>query len=308
MPRQRRPWKPGCILSIVGRGHEGRPLYATDDDRRFFVDRLRRVFVPRDVDLYAWALLTNHYHLMIRITEAAPETLFRRLNTSLGMRERRLRGDHGAVFQGRYWSRPCEEEGSVLAVLSYVLGNPARHGVVRDAASLAYHPWTAYPEILGTASPGLVDPGKTLALLHPDEATARGLLSDALAARVARWQSERAGIDVCEEPGCRGASDGCLLVHPDRGRGPPRDSLPPPCVPWRPQGISRAHDERAERRARLRGAGWRPSDLVAPVCDRLGAHSAAVVGGRRHPAACAARAVIAFVACDGVGLPGVAVA
>ena len=60
MPRQQRLWEPGDILSIVGRGHEGRPLFATEDDRRFFVDRLRLVFVPKDVDLYAWALLMNH--------------------------------------------------------------------------------------------------------------------------------------------------------------------------------------------------------------------------------------------------------
>ena len=126
MPRGQRIWAPGDLLGIVGRGHEGRPLFATDDDRRFFVERLGRVFQPRDVDLLGWALLINHYHLMIRVTEATPESLFRRLNTSLGMRERRRRGDHGTVFQGRTWSGRCENEGAAVAVLTYVLGNPCR--------------------------------------------------------------------------------------------------------------------------------------------------------------------------------------
>ena len=72
MPRQRRLWEPGDLLSIVGRGHEGRPLFASDDDRRFVVERLARVFRPADVDLLAWALLVNHDHLMIRVTDAAP--------------------------------------------------------------------------------------------------------------------------------------------------------------------------------------------------------------------------------------------
>ena len=62
MPRQRRLWEPGDLLSIVGRGYEGRPLFASDDDRRFFVERLARVFRPADVDLLAWALLVSHLH------------------------------------------------------------------------------------------------------------------------------------------------------------------------------------------------------------------------------------------------------
>src|SRR5258708_3792544 len=102
MPRTRRPWEPGDLPSIVVRGHEGRPLFATDGDRRFFVERLGKVFVPRDVDLLAWSLPINHYHLMIRVTGLPPERLFRRLNTAIAVRERRRCGDQGAVLQGRY--------------------------------------------------------------------------------------------------------------------------------------------------------------------------------------------------------------
>jgi len=43
-------WEPDDILSIVGRGHEGRPLFASEDDRRFVVARLARTFVPDDVE------------------------------------------------------------------------------------------------------------------------------------------------------------------------------------------------------------------------------------------------------------------
>ena len=309
MPRQRRLWEPGDILHVVARGHEGRPLFATDDDRRFFVDRLRRVFVAEDVDLHAWALPINHYHLLFRVTRQSPETLFRRLNTALGKRERRLRGDHGAVLQGRYWSGVCDEEGAVLAALTYVLGNPVHHGAVPTAAALESYAWSAYSELVGGAAPGVVDVGRTLALLHADQATARSILRDAMASRVARWQSERAGIDVCEEPGCRGEGDGCRLVHPDRRRRASCEEIPAPSpVAWRPRGVDPVHDERSDRSARLRSAGWRPQELLAPVSVRLGADPAAVLAGGRSSAECAARAVIAHVACDGVGIPAATIA
>lgn len=310
MPRERRIWEPGDLLSIAGRGHEGRPLFATEDDKRFFVDRLRRVFRPGDVDLIGWGLLINHYHLLIRVTDLPPDQLFRRLNTPIALRERRRCGDRGSIFQSRYWSRQCLTVGAELPVLLYVLGNPCRHGIVASAQDLELYEWSAYAEVLGLASPGLVDPRHALALLHPDQAVARAALRAEMEASVARWRSSRVGIDVCDEPGCRGVRDQCLLVHPARQRGNQTGiGLAATHVPTRADVCVRSviHD-RADRRAQLALAGWSPDDLVSPVCTRMGVAPDAVLAGCRRRAECAARAVIACVACDGVGVPAVVVA
>lgn len=64
MPRRQRVCGPRDILGIVGRGHEGRPIFATEDDRRFFVERLGRIFVPGDVELHGGAVRINHYRLI----------------------------------------------------------------------------------------------------------------------------------------------------------------------------------------------------------------------------------------------------
>ncbi len=302
MPRTRRLWEPGDLLSIVGRAHEGRPVFVTDDDRRFFVDRLRRVFVVPRVDLVAWGLLINHYHLVIRVRDEVPGTLFLEFNTALAQRERRRRGDHGAVFQNRFWSRQCTGSGEVLGLLTYVLGNPVHHGVVPSAEALESYAWTAYPEVLGLAAPGLVNPGMTLALIHPDPTIARALLREAMVERVARWHAERAGIDVCDEPGCLGPADACLLVHVSRRceRNPAPAPPPPPQTPL--DGISLAHDQRRGRRTRLLVAGWSPIHLVASVAPRVAADPDAVLRGVRTHAESRARAIVAHVACDGAGL------
>lgn len=131
MPRSARAWEPGDIQSMVVRAHEGRPMFAALEVRLFFVDRLRQVFVAADVDLLAWALLISQLHLVIRVTVAPPATLFLRLNIAVARRERSRRGDHGAVLQDRYWSGPCAE--GLERLLTYVLSNPARHGVVPTA-------------------------------------------------------------------------------------------------------------------------------------------------------------------------------
>lgn len=307
MPRSARIWEPGDILSIVVRSHEGRPIFVDDDDRRFFVDRLRRVFAAADVELLAWSLLVNHFHIVIRVTRVPPATLFLRLNTALARRERRRRGDHGAVFQDRYWSRRCAEE--LLRLLTYVLGNPAHHGVVSSVAALESYPWTATPEVLGLAPPDLVDPRKTLSLIDPDEGVARALLRDALLARVAEWRAKEPGVDACDEPGCRGEQDGCRLVHVVPQPMPGSQIFA--CATQSLISTSTTagvHDERLNRAARLRAAGWQPADLIAPIARRLGADPAGVLRGARIHSACRARAVLIHVACDGVGVPAVDIA
>ena len=65
MPRERRAWEPGRILGVVGRAHEGRPIFAGEDDRRFFV--------PDRVSLLAWALQVDHDHLVSRVHDERAE-------------------------------------------------------------------------------------------------------------------------------------------------------------------------------------------------------------------------------------------
>lgn len=303
MPRTRRLWEPGDILSIVGRAHEGRPIFVTDDDRRFFVDRLRRVFVVPRVDLLAWGLLINHYHLVIRVGDEVPGQLFLEFNTALAQRERRRRGDHGVVFQSRFWSRQCTGSEELLRLLTYVLGNPAHHGVVPTAEALESYEWTAYPEVLGLAAPRLVNPAMTLALIHPDPTIARAVLREAMVERVARWHAERSGIDVCDEPGCVGAAEACFLVHVNHRQSECRPAPAPPAVQAPRNGISLAHDLRRGRRTRLLIAGWSPIHLVASVAPRLAADPDAVLRGVRTHAESRARAIVAHVACDGAGVP-----
>jgi putative transposase len=302
--RKRRDWESGWILSVVIRAHEGRAIFATDEDRAFFVERLREIFVAPDVELLAWAVLLNHVHLVIRVGEVAPAALFRRLDTVVAMRERRRRGDHGAVLQDRYWSRPCHGEGEALRLLTYVLGNPAHHGAVETAEALETYPWTAYPEVLGRSRPGIVDPARTLALIHPDADVARQTLREAMEARVARWHAERDGVDVCDEPGCRGSPDGCGLVHRRRAASAP-SALDGISEAVGTGGVPIEHDELRDRRTRLRASGWRPEELVASVCARLEVDPAAVRSGSRLHAESRARAVIAHVACDVAGVSAV---
>jgi REP element-mobilizing transposase RayT len=66
MPRGPRLDAPGTLHDGMGRGIEGRPIFRDDTDREDFLRRLAEVVRRTGLTLYAWALLPNHLHLLIR--------------------------------------------------------------------------------------------------------------------------------------------------------------------------------------------------------------------------------------------------
>jgi len=65
MPRQGRLDTPGTLHHVMIRGIEKRRIVDDDQDRRDFVSRLGRLSVETGTAVYAWALLTNHAHLLV---------------------------------------------------------------------------------------------------------------------------------------------------------------------------------------------------------------------------------------------------
>ena len=59
---------------------------------------------------YAWALMTNHVHLLLRTGTVPIATIMRRLLTGYAVRFNRRHGRYGHLFQNRYKSILCEEE------------------------------------------------------------------------------------------------------------------------------------------------------------------------------------------------------
>ena len=191
MPRRRRRWEPGAIHHVSARGHCGSPIFATDADRAFVVDRARRALDETGATCLGWSVMNNHYHMLVRC-EGPPGPTFGSLNSALASRVVGFRGGRGAVFQGRFFSDECEGEESVLSRLAYVVANPVHHALVGSIDELRTYTWSALGEILGTRPALLCNAAETLALVHPDSALAPQALVDLLERRAAAW-SESAG-------------------------------------------------------------------------------------------------------------------
>ena len=74
MPRQARIDAPGALQHIICRGIERRKIFWTDADRDDFVEHLGSLIEETRSQCYAWALLTNHLHLLLKIRNTSLTT------------------------------------------------------------------------------------------------------------------------------------------------------------------------------------------------------------------------------------------
>jgi REP element-mobilizing transposase RayT len=130
------------------RGIERRDIFIDDADRLDFVLRFSSLLEATETECLAWALLSNHMHLLIRVTTSTLSKFMRRLLTgyavTFNLRHRRS----GHLFQNRYKSIVCEEEEYLPELVRYSHRNPLRAGMVASFDELDGYPWCGHSVLM----------------------------------------------------------------------------------------------------------------------------------------------------------------
>jgi REP element-mobilizing transposase RayT len=194
MPRGPRIDAPGLAHHVWQRGVGKQLVFLDSADCENFVDRVQRLAHECGIRCFAWALMGNHFHLVVQVAETRLATFMARLMTGYARYFNDRHGHVGHVFQNRYGSRAIEDDADLAAVVVYVNRNPLEAGLVRAMHDLAHFPWAGFGALVGARRPLLFECATaTLALFGRDLASARAELE----ARVARGEPPR----VAEPPG-----------------------------------------------------------------------------------------------------------
>jgi REP element-mobilizing transposase RayT len=183
MPRQARIDTPGALHHIIVRGIERTTVFVDDIDRNNFLERLSRHLSEAQTACYAWALMTNHAHLLLRTGSCPIASIMRRLLTGYAVSFNRRHRRHGHLFQNRYKSILCEADAYLKQLVAYIHLNPLRAGIVGDLPALKAYPFTGHSALMGQEDRPWIDTRYVLALFG------RGL-SEAqrnLQRHVAKW-------------------------------------------------------------------------------------------------------------------------
>jgi REP element-mobilizing transposase RayT len=137
---------------VVVRGIERRHIFRADRDREDFLSRLGRVVEEGGATCFAWVLIPNHAHILLRTGATPLAKMMRRLLTgyavSFNLRHRRS----GHLFQNRYKSIVCEEDSYLLELIRYIHLNSLRAGLVKGMRELDRYRWSGHSVLMGYES------------------------------------------------------------------------------------------------------------------------------------------------------------
>jgi putative transposase len=102
MPRKSRIDAPGALHHIIARGIDRSKIFQDPADKRNFLDRLAEILKVTETHCYAWALIPNHFHLLLRAGNTPVATVMRRLLTGHALYYNRRHRRYGHLFQNRY--------------------------------------------------------------------------------------------------------------------------------------------------------------------------------------------------------------
>ena len=173
MPRKARIDAPGALHHIIARGIAKNKIFIDAADRKNFLHRLGRILTDSETPCYAWALMPNHFHLLLRTGTVPVATIMRKLLTGYAVFHNRRHIRHGHLFQNRYKSILCQENIYLLELVRYIHLNPLRGNIVKDIEHLEKYPYSGHSTILGNKNFIWQDIDKILRLFHKKRYLAR---------------------------------------------------------------------------------------------------------------------------------------
>lgn len=118
------------------RGIERCDIFLDDEDRSHFLERFTPLLIATETRCFAWSLMSNHFHLLLKPTSVPLSHFMRRLLTGYAVVFNRKHSRLGHLFQNRYKSIVCEEETCLQELVRYIHLNPLRAGIVPDLPQL----------------------------------------------------------------------------------------------------------------------------------------------------------------------------
>lgn len=131
------------IYHAILKGMDGRSLFYDGEDRDVFMDKLRRAREIGGMELYAYCLMDNHVHLLVKEGEELGISM-KRLTVGYVQFHNKKYGRTGHLFLNRYHSEVVEDDRYLLAVTRYIHRNPVKAHLVSDPAEYPYSSYKNY--------------------------------------------------------------------------------------------------------------------------------------------------------------------
>jgi len=144
MARQLRIEFKGALYHILSRGNAQQNIFLSDDDHKLFLNILEEISDRFDIDIFAYVLMNNHYHLLLRTNTPNLSKSMQWLGTAYTRRFNLSHSRSGHLFQGRFKSILVQNKAYLTQISCYIHRNPLRAGVVNRLADYRLSSYRAY--------------------------------------------------------------------------------------------------------------------------------------------------------------------
>ena len=168
MSRKARKLSSIDIYHVMIRGNRKQDIFLEDDDRFKFIKVLKKTKQKKEYMLYAYCLMNNHVHLLIKEKDEQLSQTMKRINVSYVNYFNQKYQQIGHLFQDRFRSEPIEDENYLLAVLSYIHNNPLNAFIAKNLEEYAWSSYCLYIKELSQRNT-LIECKDILSLFSPDK-------------------------------------------------------------------------------------------------------------------------------------------
>ncbi|MCA9400600.1 MAG: transposase [Candidatus Omnitrophica bacterium] len=128
----------GAYYHVMNRGQSKRDIYLDERDYKKFLAIIREGCRMCHVEIVAYCLMRNHYHLLVHTPEANLPQFMRQVNGVYTQYFNQKYKKDGSLFKGRYKANIVQEGSYLLRLIRYIHNNPVKAGLVRKASKYPY--------------------------------------------------------------------------------------------------------------------------------------------------------------------------
>ncbi|MCQ1530253.1 transposase [Lutispora saccharofermentans] len=111
----------GGIYHVIARGNNKEYIFKESIDKGYFIKQLKEYSKIMGYTIYGFALMDNHYHLIIQTMDKRLQEAMHRINNKYSKYFNNKYNRVGHVFQGKYKAVPVQDERYILKLLRYIL-------------------------------------------------------------------------------------------------------------------------------------------------------------------------------------------
>ena len=159
MPRRRRVFVEGGIYHVYNRCARGEHVLADPEEAISFVELLRFVKERDDFIIFAWCVMSNHYHVALRTSVVPLPRTMHYLQGRFSRDFNRRWGRTGPLWQSRYKAKLIDDPQYLPRLIEYIHLNPVKGGIVDNPAKYTF---SGHRELVRKVKNPVCDPDEAL--------------------------------------------------------------------------------------------------------------------------------------------------